>query len=254
MGRKVGTGVTPGGIGDLNVDGATIKTAELNANLVLSPSGTGITSSTRPLQLDAVNDLRFADTDSSHYVAFRSPGTVSSSVTWTLPDADASQNGYALVSNGSGTLSWAAVGPAHDDETASATTYYPVITTTTASGFLTSSRVSSTKLTFQPSTGTLSSTIFNETSSITLKENLRPIEDALDKIVNLSGWVFDRRDGSQKDEAGLVAEEVNEIIPNIVTKDQEGNPSAVAYTRLGAYLVEAIKTLKKEINEIKEKI
>ena len=40
------------------------------------------------VQLDARNSLRFADTDSSHYVAFKAPATVSSNVTWTLPAAE----------------------------------------------------------------------------------------------------------------------------------------------------------------------
>jgi len=62
------------------------------------------------LTLQAQNDLRFADSDSSHYVGFQAPATVSSSLTWTLPSADAAVSGYALVSDGSGTLSWAAAG------------------------------------------------------------------------------------------------------------------------------------------------
>jgi hypothetical protein len=59
------------------------------------------------VQLDAQKALRFADSDSSHYVAFRAPGTVSSSVTWTLPSADGSAN-YVLATDGSGNLSWIA--------------------------------------------------------------------------------------------------------------------------------------------------
>jgi hypothetical protein len=55
--------------------------------------------------LNAQGDLRFADSDSSNWVAFQSPATVSSNVTWTLPSADGT-NGQALTTNGSGTLSW----------------------------------------------------------------------------------------------------------------------------------------------------
>jgi|TARA_R100000458_G_C8271241_1_gene245959 hypothetical protein len=62
------------------------------------------------LTLQAQSDLRFADSDSSHYVGFQAPATVSSSLTWTLPATDAAVSGYALVSNASGTLSWAAAG------------------------------------------------------------------------------------------------------------------------------------------------
>ena len=62
------------------------------------------------LTLQAQNDLRFADSDSSNYVGFQAPATVSSSLTWTLPSTDAAVSGYALVSDASGTLSWAAAG------------------------------------------------------------------------------------------------------------------------------------------------
>ena len=64
------------------------------------------------LTLQSQNDLRFADSDSSNYVGFQAPSTVSSNQIWTLPATDASVAGYALVSNGSGVLSWAATGGA----------------------------------------------------------------------------------------------------------------------------------------------
>jgi hypothetical protein len=60
------------------------------------------------VQIGATGALRFADTDSSNYVAFKSPGTVASNVTWTLPSADGT-NGQALVTNGSGVLSWSTI-------------------------------------------------------------------------------------------------------------------------------------------------
>jgi hypothetical protein len=57
-------------------------------------------------------DLRFgeATVNGSNYVGFQAPASITSDVTWTLPDADATVAGYALVSNASGTLSWAAAG------------------------------------------------------------------------------------------------------------------------------------------------
>ena len=65
---------------------------------------------TTAITLNAQGDVRFADSDSSNYVAFQAPATVASNVTWTLPDADASVSGHALTSNASGVLSWAAAG------------------------------------------------------------------------------------------------------------------------------------------------
>tara|TARA_Y100000361_G_scaffold80086_1_gene70840 strand:+ start:19 stop:930 length:912 start_codon:yes stop_codon:yes gene_type:complete len=59
------------------------------------------------LTLQAQTDVRFADSDSSNYVALQSPATVSSNVTFTLPAADGS-NGQFLTTDGSGNLSFAA--------------------------------------------------------------------------------------------------------------------------------------------------
>jgi len=56
--------------------------------------------------LNAQGDLRFADSDSSNWVAFQAPATVASNVTWTLPSTDGT-SGQLLSTNGSGTLSWA---------------------------------------------------------------------------------------------------------------------------------------------------
>jgi hypothetical protein len=54
------------------------------------------------------NSLRFADLDSSNYVAFKAPATVAADVTWTLPSADGT-TGQVLTTNGIGTLSWSTV-------------------------------------------------------------------------------------------------------------------------------------------------
>ena len=64
------------------------------------------------ITLQLQNNLRFADSDSSHYVALKAPATVSSNVTLTLPATDTPVAGYALVSDGSGTLSWGVAGGA----------------------------------------------------------------------------------------------------------------------------------------------
>ena len=58
------------------------------------------------IRVNATGELKLYDSDDSNYVSFKSGGTVSSNVTWTLPTADGS-NGQVLTTNGSGTLSWA---------------------------------------------------------------------------------------------------------------------------------------------------
>ena len=60
---------------------------------------------TGDITLNAQSDVRFADSDSSNYVALQAPATVASNVTFTLPSADGS-NGQVLQTDGSGTLSF----------------------------------------------------------------------------------------------------------------------------------------------------
>lgn len=249
MGRKVTVGIVPGGLGGLNISDGTITTAEDNGNLILSPDGTGEVQLTSDLQLNAQKDLRFADSDSTNWVAFQAPATISSNVTWTLPDAVTGTNGYALTSTTGGTLSWAATGPDHTDIT-TAGTYYPIFTTLT-SGLLTATSVTSTKLSFAPNTGTLTVTAITESSSITLKENVSPITDGLNKIMQLVGVTYDRIDGSRKNEAGLIAEDVVQVLPNLVNTNEEGKPDSINYTKITAYLIEAVKSLKKEVDDLK---
>lgn len=101
--------------------------------------------------------------------------------------------------------------------------------------------------------GTVRANAIVETSSIAFKENVNPIQDALDSILKLSGVIYDRKDKSALNEAGLIAEDVNKIIPNIVVKDDDGKPFGIQYTKLVAYLVEAIKDQQQQINELKKK-
>jgi hypothetical protein len=64
---------------------------------------------TTALTLNATAELRLADTDSSHYVGFKSPGTVTANKVWVLPAADGT-TGQVLSTDGSGTLSWSTAG------------------------------------------------------------------------------------------------------------------------------------------------
>ena len=99
--------------------------------------------------------------------------------------------------------------------------------------------------------GQLTAATIVETSSITFKENVLPIENALDLISQLVGVTYDRKD-HVRHEAGLIAEEVYKIVPTLVSLDENGNPYGIQYTKITAYLIESIKTLKNEIAKLKE--
>lgn len=100
--------------------------------------------------------------------------------------------------------------------------------------------------------GVIRTVSLTESSSIALKENVTPITDALSRVLQLCGVTYDRKDTKQH-EAGLIAEQVFKVIPDVVSLDAKGNPNGIQYTKLTAYLIESIKSLQTEIDELKGK-
>lgn len=90
---------------------------------------------------------------------------------------------------------------------------------------------------------------FFYTSDIAEKENIQPLDNALDKILNLQGVSFNWKEDGTK-ESGVIAQQVENHIPEAVTK-VDGYYSVNPYTLIG-YLIESIKELKQEITELKD--
>ena len=87
---------------------ALVRWSGTGGDTVLDTSG--ILSNGSSITLNARGEVRFADADSSHYIALESPATVSTSYTMTLPAAVPSANDYLKVtsySGGAGVLEWA---------------------------------------------------------------------------------------------------------------------------------------------------
>jgi hypothetical protein len=89
-------------------------------------------------------------------------------------------------------------------------------------------------------------------SDIRLKENIETIDNALEKVSNLRGVYFDWKDKEKGEnrKIGLIAQEVEEIFPEVVSVDQEGYKS-LNYDKLVGALVEAVKELKMQNEELK---
>jgi hypothetical protein len=83
-----------------------------------------------------------------------------------------------------------------------------------------------------------------------LKENVQTIENALDKVKNLRGVEYDRKDSGEH-QIGVIAQEVERIIPDVVYGDEI---KSVAYGNMVGLLIEAIKEQQKEIDELKKKL
>ena len=85
-----------------------------------------------------------------------------------------------------------------------------------------------------------------------VKDNIETIDNALDKVKNLRGVSFTRTDQEDKDKKyiGVIAQEVLEIIPEVV-EGSEDTQYSVAYGNIVAVLIEAIKEQQKEIDNLK---
>ena len=89
-------------------------------------------------------------------------------------------------------------------------------------------------------------------SDISLKDNVVTYENALDKVLALRGVEYDRNDLDGKHEVGLIAQEVEEIIPEVV--GEEGGIKNIAYGKLTAVLIEAIKEQQQQINDLRQQL
>ena len=94
------------------------------------------------------------------------------------------------------------------------------------------------------------------TSDPRLKENIKPVENALEKLEKLTGYTFDyKKDG--KASAGVLSTEVEKVLPSAVQKttlplqaDDDTEYDVVEYDQLTAILIEAVKQLSAKVKEL----
>lgn len=100
------------------------------------------------------------------------------------------------------------------------------------------------------STGIVTATDFNSTSDISLKENIRPIENSNQIINGLEGVRFVwKADG--KESIGVIAQEIEKTLPELVSN---GDIKTVNYNGLIGVLIEAVKDQQKQIDVLKAEI
>jgi Chaperone of endosialidase len=96
--------------------------------------------------------------------------------------------------------------------------------------------------------GIITAQDFNSLSDINYKENINTVNDALSKVTELRGVRFDWKE-SGLPSYGVIAQELQEVLPELV----HGNdPKTVNYNGIIGVLIEAIKELKAEIEELKK--
>ena len=94
-------------------------------------------------------------------------------------------------------------------------------------------------------------------SDIRYKDNVKPIENALDKIDKIKGYTFEWNELSHKQtgkkDIGVIAQEIEEILPELVQTRSNGY-KAVDYQKLIALLIQSTKEQQIIINDLKSRI
>jgi hypothetical protein len=100
--------------------------------------------------------------------------------------------------------------------------------------------------------GTVNAANFNTTSDATLKTNVETLSGSLDAVTSLRGVSFDWLENGGS-EIGVIAQEVEAVLPDVVSTNDEGIKS-VKYGNMVAVLIEAIKEQQAQIDELKAKL
>jgi len=99
---------------------------------------------------------------------------------------------------------------------------------------------------------TVTATNFNTTSDRNTKKDITPIADAVRKVQQLGGYNFTFKDTDEKS-SGVIAQEVQEVLPELVQEGDEGHLT-VQYGNMVGLLIEAIKEQQTQIDELKQKL
>jgi len=101
--------------------------------------------------------------------------------------------------------------------------------------------------------GNIGASGFYYTSDISLKEDIKPIFNALESIKKLNGVEFRWKESGRQD-LGLIAQDVERVFPDLVQINNSTGLKSVEYGNLVAPLIEAIKEQQKQIEELKNEI
>jgi hypothetical protein len=269
--------IVSGGVGivkNLNVGGTTTLTGLLSANGSASVTGTlgvsGATTLSSTLGVTGATTL-------SNTLGVTGATTLSNTLGVTGATTLSSTLGVTGATTLSAGLTVSSGGISASGQTITATTFSGNATSASTSANLSfgsaneivfknssnTAATTSSKLTFNNTTGvlTVDNDIIAFASDERLKENIQPLENALDKVLALSGFTYNFNeigqslgfDGSVR-YVGVSAQEVQEVLPEAVKPaPADSNYITVQYEKLVPLLIEAIKELKEEINELKRK-
>ena len=92
-----------------------------------------------------------------------------------------------------------------------------------------------------------------ETSAKRCKKHIRPLDSQLAKVKQLKPVNFSWKKDNSED-IGFIAEDINEIYPDLVSWEENGEIHGVKYTKLTSILVKALQEQQLQIDELKEEV
>ncbi len=97
--------------------------------------------------------------------------------------------------------------------------------------------------------------VLTQTSDSRLKTNIRPLENALQKLMQINGYTYNWQNPlmDNSEQIGVMAQEVKALFPQLVKEDAKGTLS-VNYQGLVPVLIQSLKEQQKEIEEMKRQL
>lgn len=109
-------------------------------------------------------------------------------------------------------------------------------------------------ITLTASSGAISAASYNSTSSRRYKKNIKDFTNGMVMVQKLRPVTFDWNKKDIKNDIGFIAEEVYEVLPNIVHKNDNGEVESLDYSKIVPILIAAVQQLSKELEELKSAI
>ena len=131
------------------------------------------------------------------------------------------------------------------------TTCFPVFATAATGNQ--APKTDSSALTYNASTGTLAATNVNSTSDANLKENVETIVGSIDILKDINGVRFVWKDLGTPS-VGVIAQEVEQVLPELVSERSDNGTKSVNYNGLVGVLIEAVKELSSRVESLENQL
>ena len=240
---KSGTNLT------FNSSNGTLTATTFSGNLTGNVTGNADTATTATTATNATN-ITLADesSDTTCFPIFATaaagnlPPKTGSNLTFN------SSNGTLTATTFSGTATNATNITLADES--SDTTCFPTFATNSSGNQ--ALKTDASALTYNASTGQLTAVDLNATSDINLKKDIEVITDATGLIKQLNGVRFTWKENDRKS-LGVIAQEVEELLPELISERTDTGTKSVNYNGLVGVLIEAVKELSVRVDELEKR-